>query len=161
MFSLVWKGQHPCVLHWVSQHLMPCWGKDILSFNTRTEWTDSPPHQRASQSKRETKWKCPQCKSFCATKTEARTFLSVCVCSCTYHFHTHTPLCSPGECSAVWAPSIRPSDLPCQQTQQNKEARGSASGYRSSLLCSRSVGSHRSGAVQSPLLDWSGALSCC
>lgn len=41
-------------------------------------------------------------------------------------------------------PSIRPSDLPCQQTPENKEACGSASRYRSSLLCSRSVGSHRS-----------------
>ena len=67
----------------------------------------------------------------------------VCVCSCIYHLHTQcrVALVSAAQCEP---PSIRPSDLPCQQTQENKEACGSASGYRSSPLCSRSAGSHRS-----------------
>lgn len=65
-----------------------------------------------------------------------------CVYVLTYIIYTHhcVVLVSAAQCET---PSIRPSDPRCQQTQENKEACGSASGYRSSALCSRSVGSHR------------------
>lgn len=71
-----------------------------------------------------------------------QTHLSVCVCAHVYIIYTHrcVALVSAAQCEP---PSIRPSDPSCQQTQQNKEACGSASGYRSSLLCSPSAGSHR------------------
>jgi len=62
---------------------------------------------------------------------------------CTHIYHLHTPMCSRGERSVVWAPIDTPLRSPPQQRQENKEAGGSASGYRSSPLCSRSAGSHR------------------
>lgn len=60
-------------------------------------------------------------------------------------YHLHTALW-PWWAQRSGSPlSIRPSDPPsCQQTQENKESSGSASGYRSSSLCSRSAGSQRS-----------------
>lgn len=60
---------------------------------------------------------------------------SVCV-----HIHGHVAVVRAAHCE----PSrYAPPDLLCQQTKQNKEACGSASGDRSSPLCSCSVGSHR------------------
>lgn len=71
--------------------------------------------------------------------------------------------CSPGESSAVWAPSIRPCHPLLSANRGNKEFRGSASGCRSSPLCSHSTAevNQEPLALQSPLLDWSRALSCC